>query len=139
MNVALGLAQLSDAISLWTTTRAHSDELWMLYLVMTGAVLGFGFSAAYQQAPLLHKYLVAFGFLAFAAANWNAMRGNVVFNNELVELIQQETADTKLRSSTETIHTNPLAVMLIFHAVLDIVVVSLLLIPHSRFRHSGKP
>ncbi len=124
----------SDIITLWTTTRAHSDDLWMLYLVLTGAVLGFTFTSAFQKAPAIPRLIVAFGFAAFAFANWNAMRENVALNNELVALLRFDAKrDPAVSKALSEIGTNPVMLMVVFHLILDFVVLALIALPHRMF------
>ncbi len=86
-----------DFQDLWTSTRDHYQNLWVLYAVVAFGFAGFAFSETYRATSKIAKKILTLVFLLFATTSVKASLDTAHLQREALRLLGWD-SDPKLAS-----------------------------------------
>ncbi len=118
---------MEHAIAIWTEVSQNHRNLWMFYIVIVTAVVGYAFSESFESAIKINNrigYIILAALVIFMASNVVSMWTNLNTHKAATAAIKVfAKGDTTLESVTSSVAGIHIWAVIPLHIVLDLFVI----------------
>ncbi len=118
---------MEHAIAIWTEVSQNHRNLWMFYIVIVTAVVGYAFSESFERAIKINNrigYIILAALVIFMASNVVSMWINLNTHKAATAAIKVfAKGDTTLESVTSSVAGIHVWAVIPLHIVLDLIVI----------------
>ena len=126
---------MEHAIAIWTESSQGHSDLWMFYIVIVTAVVGYAFSESFERSTKSNPtvgYALLLALFAFMVANvYSIWRNLDMYESATKAIALYAKGDTILKTVTSSIVDIDRWLVIPLHLVLDLLVIYVV---YSRIR-----